>query len=419
MSARFPPVPEQLAQLRAGVVDLTSEEELKAKLERSRRTGRPLTVKVGFDPTAPDIHLGHTVLMQKMRQFQDLGHRVVYVIGDFTASIGDPSGRSKTRPPLTREQILANAETYTRQAFKILDESRTETRFNSEWLLALGADGIVKLAGRYTVARMLERKDFRQRYESGSPISIHELLYPLAQAYDSVALEADVELGGTDQLFNLNVGRDIMPAYGLEPQVIMTVPLLEGTDGVQKMSKSLGNYVGVTEPPGEIYGKVMSISDELMFRWYELLLGLTKEAIDELRRSVTEGREHPRAVKARLARTLVARFHGDAAAEQAERRFEQVFARRQLPEQIEGVTLPAGDDPVWLPRLLADLGLARSTSEARRLIRQGGVRVDRERCRDESRELAREGSYLLQVGKRRFLRVRFGADAGTGSAEPS
>ncbi|RMG43022.1 MAG: tyrosine--tRNA ligase [Acidobacteria bacterium] len=407
MSPKFPPVEEQLAILRRGVVDLTSEEELRAKLERSRASGRPLTVKVGFDPTAPDIHLGHTVLMSKMREFQDLGHRVVYVIGDFTASIGDPSGRSKTRPPLSREQILANAETYTRQAFMILDEARTETRFNSEWLLPLGADGMVKLAGHYTVARMLERKDFKQRFESGSPISIHEFLYPLAQAYDSVALEADVELGGTDQLFNLNVGREIMPDYGLEPQVIMTMPLLEGTDGVQKMSKSLGNYIGVTEPPDQIYGKVMSISDELMLRWYDLVSGLPAAEVEALKRALAAGEAHPREAKARLARLIVARFHGEDAAQRAEREFERVFGRKELPSDIEERTLPAGGPPAWLPKLLAELGLARSTSEARRLIRQGGVRVDGERCTDETRNVPREGEVLLQVGKRRFLRVRF------------
>ncbi len=400
----FAPVAEQIERLKRGVVDLVSEEELARKLERSRREGKPLTVKVGFDPTAPDIHLGHTVLMRKMRDFQDLGHRVVYVIGDFTAAIGDPSGRSKTRPPLSPEQIRANAESYTRQAFLVLREDRTETRFNSEWLGRLGAEGIIRLAGRYTVARMLERRDFRERFEKGIPISVHEFLYPLAQAYDSVALAADVELGGTDQLFNLNVGRDIMPGYGLEPQVIMTLPLLEGTDGVEKMSKSLGNYVGVTEPPEEIYGKVMSISDELMYRWYELL---TDEDVPALRRRVAEEGVNPRDQKMALARLLVARFHGEEAARRAEEHFRQVFARKELPDDIPEVVLPAGGEPFWLPRLLQETGLAKSRGEARRLIRGGGVRLDGERVVSEETELAREGEHLLQVGKRRFLRVIF------------
>ncbi|MBP7146736.1 MAG: tyrosine--tRNA ligase [Acidobacteria bacterium] len=402
-----PGVRQQLELLRRGTIDLTSPEELERKLTRSVATGKPLKVKVGFDPTAPDIHLGHTVLMRKMRQFQDLGHQVLYVIGDFTASIGDPSGRSKTRPPLTREQILANAETYTRQAFMTLDAHRTVTRFNSEWLSPLGADGMIRLAARYTVARMLERRDFRERFDKGIPISVHEFLYPLAQAYDSVALEADVELGGTDQLFNLNVGREIMPDYGLEPQVIMTVPLLEGTDGVEKMSKSLGNYVGVTEAPGEIFGKVMSISDGLMYRWYELLTDEGTVGAARLKREVEQGREHPRDLKMRLARLLVARFHGDAAAEQAAAQFEQVFARRERPDEIEERVLPASDEEVWVPALLKEVGLAPSTSEGRRLIQGGGVKIGDEKVGSPEARIARRGEILLQVGKRRFLKIRF------------
>ena len=403
----FPPVDEQLEVLRRGVVDLISEDELKRKLERSRANGTPLSVKVGFDPTAPDIHLGHTVLMRKMRQFQDLGHQVVYVIGDFTAAIGDPSGRSKTRPPLTREQILANAETYTRQAFMTLDRDRSVTRFNSEWLLPLGAEGMIKLAAKYTVARMLERRDFRERFDSGVPISVHELLYPLAQAYDSVALAADVELGGTDQLFNLNVGREIMPDYGLEPQVIMTVPLLEGTDGSDKMSKSLGNYVGVTDAPNEIFGKVMSISDTLMWRWYELLTDEGADGARQLREAAERGDRHPRDLKVGLARILVARFHGDAAADEAVGHFEQVFARKELPDEIATVTLPAGDEPVWVPALLKETGLAASTSAARRLIQGGGVKIDHEKIAGEDASVPARGEILVQVGKRHFLRVRF------------
>ncbi len=403
----FLPVADHMARLCRGTVDITSVEELEQKLTRSSATGKPLIVKVGFDPTTADIHFGHTVLMRKMRDFQDLGHEVVYVIGDFTAAIGDPSGRSKTRPPLEREQIVANATTYTRQAFVILDAARTVTRFNSEWLSALGAEGLVRLAGRYTVARMLERRDFRERFQAGIPISIHELLYPLAQAYDSVALAADVELGGTDQLFNLNVGREIMPDYGLEPQVIMTVPLLEGTDGVEKMSKSLDNYVGVTAPPGEMFGKVMSISDELMFRWYELLTEEGPEGAARLKKSVAENRAHPRALKVQLAAQLVERFHGADAAREAAEQFEQVFARKELPDQIDERTVPAAVDAAWLPALLKEVGLAASTSEGRRLIEQGGVKVDGARVESVDAQLPRQGSCLIQVGKRRFLRLRF------------
>lgn len=401
------PVDEQLEILRRGTVDFISEEELRGKLERSRATGVPLSIKVGFDPTAPDIHLGHTVLMRKMRQFQDLGHQVVYVIGDFTAAIGDPSGRSKTRPPLTREQILENAETYTRQAFMMLDRDRTTTRFNSEWLSPLGAEGMIKLAARYTVARMLERRDFRERFETGVPISVHEFLYPLAQAYDSVALAADVELGGTDQLFNLNVGREIMPDYGLAPQVIMTVPLLEGTDGSDKMSKSLGNYVGVTESPNEIFGKVMSISDALMWRWYELLTDEGAAGAARLRAAAEAGECHPRDLKVRLARHLVARFHGEPAGDDAVAHFEQVFARKELPDEIAVVRLPASLEPIWVPALLKETGLAASTSAARRLIQGGGVKIDGEKVTTEEAALPARGEYLLQVGKRHFLRVRF------------
>jgi tyrosyl-tRNA synthetase len=403
----FRPVPEQMERLCRGTVDVTAREELEQKLTRAVATGKPLRVKVGFDPTSPDIHLGHTVLMRKMRDYQDEGHEVVYVIGDFTASIGDPSGRSKTRPPLTREQILANAETYKKQAFKILDPSRTVTRFNSEWLSPLGAEGMIKLAAKYTVARMLERRDFKDRFEKGIPISVHELLYPLAQAYDSVALEADVELGGTDQLFNLNVGRDIMPDYGLAPQVIMTVPILEGLDGVEKMSKSLGNYVGVTDAPGEIFGKVMSVSDDLMYRWYALLTEEGPEGAGRLREDAAAGRAHPRDLKVRLARVLVERYHDAAAADEAVQQFEQVFARHELPDEIEERTLAAGPEPIWIASLLKETALASSTSEARRLIQQGGVKIEGEKVSSVDAQIARSGSHLLQVGKRRFLRVTF------------
>ncbi len=402
----FPPVEQQLDRLRRGVVDFISEDELRSKLSRSRDEGAPLIVKVGFDPTAPDIHLGHTVLMRKMREFQDLGHHLVYVIGDLTASIGDPSGRVKTRPPLSREDIEKNAATYTDQAFKFLDAECTETRFNSEWLSSLGTSGTIKLAAQYTVARMLERRDFRERLELGSPVSVHELLYPLLQAYDSVALRADVELGGTDQLFNLNVGRDIMPYYDLEPQVLMTVPLLEGTDGTQKMSKSLDNSIGVTDPPREIFGKVMSISDELMQRWYALLID-DEDSSERRAAELAEGRAHPREMKAALAHQLVTRLHDGEAADRAREEFDAVFARRELPDDIPTVSLRAEEDVIWLPRLLKAAGMAKSTGEARRLVRQGGVRLDGERVTDDKGEIKTEGEVLIQVGKRRFVTVRF------------
>ena len=321
-------VDEQLAYLTKGCVDVVRAAELRLKLERSAATGRPLVVKVGFDPTAPDLHLGHTVLIRKMKHFQDLGHTVVYVVGSFTALIGDPTGRSKTRPPLTPEEIQHNAETYQTQVFKILDPQKTEVRFNSEWLEALGSFGWVRLAAQYNVAQMLERRDFKKRYETGQPIALHEFLYPLAQAYDSVFLKADVELGGTDQLFNLNVGRDLMPAYGLEPQIVMTTPLLEGLDGVEKMSKSTGNYVGVTDAPSEMFGKLMSISDELMWKYYTLLTDLTPDQIDARRRAVESGDLHPKKAKSDLAMMIVKDFHDSLAAEGSGRRLRASVTRR-------------------------------------------------------------------------------------------
>jgi tyrosyl-tRNA synthetase len=378
-----------------GAVDVVTPASLREKLAR----GRPLTVKVGFDPTAPDIHLGHTVLMRKMRQFQDLGHRVVFVIGDFTGMIGDPTGKSKTRPPLTRAEIEANAETYKKQAFKILDPARTETRFNREWLGALGADGLVRLAATYNVARMLERREFRQRFDAGQPISVHEFLYPLAQAYDSVFLKADVELGGTDQLFNLNVGRDIMPAYGLEPQVVLTTPLLEGTDGVEKMSKSLGNYIGVTEPPGEMYAKVLAISDDLMWRYYALLTELEPSAIE-----AEKARARPMEAKMALARRLAAEFHGDAAAEAAEAEWRRVHQQRELPSDMAVRRVPAGR---FKPRdLLAEVGLAESKSQAERLLRQRAVKRDGVVLEAAAElEVGAGSSFVLSVGASRFLRI--------------
>jgi tyrosyl-tRNA synthetase len=385
---------DAFAYLTKGAVDVVTADALKAKLA----LGRPLTVKVGFDPTAPDIHLGHTVLMRKMKHFQDLGHRVVFLIGDFTGMIGDPTGKSKTRPPLSREDILRNAETYKRQAFKILDPERTEVRFNSEWLGPLGSDGFVRLAATYNVARMLERRDFRQRYDAGQPISLHEFLYPLAQAYDSVALSADVELGGTDQLFNLNVGRDIMPAWGLEPQVVLTTPLLEGTDGVEKMSKSLGNYIGVTEPPEAMYAKLMSISDELMWRYFTLLTDLAPDAIEQEKKA-----SRPMASKMALGRTIVTDFHGARAADAAEGEWRRVHQERQAPSELRTVAVAAGAHKPHA--LVVAAGLAKSNGEAVRLLRQRAVRRDGVVLEAPDVVLEVGEGFVLSVGPARHVRI--------------
>jgi tyrosyl-tRNA synthetase len=400
-------VDEQLEYLTKGCVDVVRVSELKSKLERSAKTERPLVVKVGFDPTAPDLHLGHTVLIRKMKHFQDLGHTVIYVVGAFTALIGDPTGRSKTRPPLSREEIDANAETYKTQIFKILDSGKTQVRFNNEWLEPLGSYGWVKLAAKYNVAQMLERREFKTRFETGKPIAVHEFLYPLAQAYDSVFLEADVELGGTDQLFNLNVGRDIMPAYDLEPQVVMTTPLLEGLDGVEKMSKSLGNYVGVTESPAEMFGKLMSISDDLMWKYYTLLTDLGPTEIGQLRNRVSAGEIHPKQAKIDLAKRVVTDFHSPADANRAAEDFERRFVKKEIDETSVvpfHLQLPP-EGSIRLARLMVDAGLAESSSSAARKIQQGGVRVDRERVTDvQARVTGDRTSFLLEVG-RRILRV--------------
>jgi tyrosyl-tRNA synthetase len=405
----FPPVEEQLDVLLKGAVDVVTAEELRGKLEGSRRKNTPLTVKVGFDPTAPDIHLGHTVLLRKMRHFQQMGHRVIFLIGDFTGRIGDPTGRSKTRPPLTDADIDANAQTYRDQCFKILDSEATEIRFNSEWLGTLGSDGLIRLAARYNVARMLERKDFKQRFQAGQSIAVHEFLYPLAQAYDSVALSADVELGGTDQLFNLNVGRDIMPGYGLQPQVILTTPLLEGLDGVDKMSKSLGNYVGITDAPEEMFGKLMSIDDELMWRYYELCTDVSVPAIEQMRAMVQQGRLHPKKAKEGLALRIITDFHGENAAREAGEHFRAMFERKEVPDDLTEVTVRPEGETMLLSKVLVSAGLARSNSEGMRLIRQGGVQLDGERVDPGTREIpSRAGSsVVIKVGKRRFVRARF------------
>jgi tyrosyl-tRNA synthetase len=392
-------IDHQLAVIKRGCEELLVEEDLVRKLE----TGRPLRVKLGLDPTAPDLHLGHTVVVNKLRQFQDLGHRVQFLIGDFTGMIGDPSGRNATRPPLTREQIEANARTYQSQAFKILDPEKTEILFNSTWSNALGAEGMIRLAARYTVSRMLERDDFSKRFKGNQPISIHEFLYPLMQGYDSVAMKSDVELGGTDQKFNLLVGRELQKDWGQEPQCILTMPLLEGLDGVNKMSKSLGNYVGITEPPGEIFGKLMSISDTLMWRYIELLSFEPIEVVHRWRAEV-EGGRNPRDVKVAFAKEIVERFHGKPAAEKAEADFDARFREGALPEDMPEVTVQAGPDGVAIPQVLKQAGLTPSTSEALRMIDQGGVRIDGERASDKALKLA-AGTYVLQVGKRKFARV--------------
>jgi tyrosyl-tRNA synthetase len=403
---------EQFREVTRGMVDLHVEKELRERLQKAHDTGTPMRVKAGFDPTAPDLHLGHTVLLSRMRRFQQFGHTVIFLIGDFTGRIGDPTGRNATRPPLTSEQILQNAETYKRQVFKILDEKDTEVRFNSEWLGPMTFADVVSLASRHTVARMLERDDFRKRYTGNTPISIHEFLYPLAQGYDSVALRCDIELGSSDQLFNLLVGRALMHQYGQTPQIVLTGPILEGLDAKldpasgriegDKMSKSLGNYVGVAEAPEEQFGKLMSITDDLMWRYYELLSARTTAEISALRAG------HPKAAKVELAKEVVTRFHGAEASRRAEEHFEQVHARRETPEEVEERSVSLGGQATLpLAALLADAGLAASRSEARRLIGQGGVSVNGERVSDSQAALG-PGDYLVKVGKRHFARLKIG-----------
>jgi len=392
---------EQLAELGRGAVDILQAEELRDRLAG----GRPLVVKAGFDPTAPDLHLGHTVLINKMRQFQVYGHEVVFLIGDFTGMIGDPTGRNATRPPLTPEDVASNALTYQQQIFRILDPERTRIEFNSRWMGQMDAAGLIRLASGHTVARMLERDDFRTRYAGGRPIAIHEFLYPLIQGYDSVVLGADVELGGTDQKFNLLVGRQLQQAAGRPPQVVMTMPLLEGLDGVNKMSKSLGNYVGITEPADEMFGKIMSVSDELMWRWFELLSARPLTELAALRKAMAEGR-NPRDIKFELARELVGRFHSAEAAETAQQNFQHRFRDGQLPEEIPELGLEVSTGGLGLAQLLRDAGLAGSASEALRLIRQGAVRIDGQRVEDAGLQITAGTAAVYQVGKRRFARVR-------------
>jgi tyrosyl-tRNA synthetase len=400
-------VSEQLAIIKRGAVEILVEKELQEKLEKSSSTGVPLKIKAGFDPTAPDLHLGHTVLLHKMRQFQQLGHEIFFLIGDFTGMIGDPTGKSETRKPLTREDVLKNAETYKEQVFKILDPEKTKVVFNSEWLAALNASDMIALASKYTMARMMEREDFSNRFANQLPISIHEFLYPLIQGYDSVALKADVELGGTDQKFNLLVGRELQREWGQVPQTVITMPLLEGLDGVNKMSKSLGNYIGINEPADEIFGKIMSVSDDLMIRYYELLSDMPLNELESLRSRVKNGSIHPMEAKKQLGREMVARYHGATAAAQAEENFVRRFRDNQTPDDMPEIVLAADEGKMLLCKVLAQSDLVKSNSEGRRAVQQGGVKVNGEKVSDENLEIACSGEYIIQVGKRRFAKVRF------------
>lgn len=401
-------IEEQVALIERGAVDVVSREELIKKLKKSEETGKPLRVKAGFDPTAPDLHLGHTVLIQKLKHFQDLGHDVLFLIGDFTGMIGDPTGKSETRKALTREDVARNAQSYKEQIFKILDPDKTQIMFNSQWLGELTSYDFVKLSSHLTVARMLEREDFRERFTNHRPISIHEFLYPLVQGYDSVAMEADVELGGTDQLFNVLMGRDLQRAWNQQPQVVITMPLLEGLDGVNKMSKSLGNYIGITESPDDIYGKILSASDELMFRYYDLLSDLTTEEIASLKQDMEAGNIHPKEVKKQLAREITARFYDEETAVKAENNFEQIFKKHDLPDDIPVKEVSSADPEIWLPRLLAETAMVKGTGEARRMIKQNAVSVNGEKVSDADFNVAvTDDEVLIKVGKRRFCKVKF------------
>ena len=392
---------DNLNLIKRGIDELLNEAELISKL----KTKKQLVVKAGFDPTAPDLHLGHTVLINKLRHFQQLGHKVVFLIGDFTAMIGDPTGKNKTRPPLDAADIAKNSKTYTKQVFKILDPQLTEVRFNSEWCKKLGAEGIIKLASQYNLARMLERDDFSKRYKSNQSIAIHEFLYPLIQAYDSIVLEADIELGGTDQKFNLLVGRELQRTYNQEPQVVITVPIIEGLDGTNKMSKSLGNYVGIDEAPEEMFGKIMSISDELMWRWFDLLSFKSSKEIQLLKAEQADGM-NPRDIKISLAKEIIARFHDDQAADEAEKNFINQFQKKNIPDNIEELDLNWKEDSMLLPNLLKEAGMTESTSEAMRMIKQGGVRIDEEKITDPKHAILKNSVAIYQVGKRKFKKIK-------------
>jgi tyrosyl-tRNA synthetase len=400
-------IEELFEYLKKGAVEIIREEELKSKLTKAAATGKPLRVKAGFDPTAPDLHLGHTVLLRKLKHFQDLGHTVIFMIGDFTSLIGDPSGRNVTRKQLSKDEVLTNAETYKQQVFKILDSEKTVLDFNSRWMSAMTTEDFVRLASRYTVARMLERDDFANRLKNNQPISIHEMLYPLVQGYDSVALEADVELGGTDQKFNLLVGRELQKEYGQEPQIVLTMPILEGLDGVQKMSKSLNNYIGIKEVAKEMFGKVMSIPDAMMYRYYELCTDWPVSKIEALRQDVSNGRRHPKEAKAELAKLIIRDFHSERAASEAEEEFNRIFHLGLVPDNIEEKQLEARPERVRLSKIIAQLGLASSVGEANRLIEQEAISLNDQKVSNVKADLdlAQPGTFILKVGKRRFLKL--------------
>lgn len=394
---------EQFRLISYGVADLLPEDEFKKKLEKAVATNTPLIIKLGLDPTAPDIHLGHTVVLRKLKLFQDFGHKVIILIGDFTARIGDPTGKSVTRPPLTEEQVITNAKTYQEQIFKVLDPEKTEVRFNSEWLSKLDFADVLKLASKYTVARMLERDDFHKRYTEGRPISIHEFMYPLMQGYDSIALKADVEFGGTDQTFNLLMGRHLQGEEGMPEQTIITMPILEGLDGVQKMSKSLGNYIGISEAPSEMYGKAMSIPDELMMRYFMLVTDMSIEEQEQLTKDLESGAAHPRDVKMKLAHTIVRLYHGEEAANFGQDEFVRVFQKHAMPTDIPEYKVVITEEPVFVPQLLSDAGLTASNGEARRSIKAGAFKIDGEKCNEE--HIVLKDGMVLQVGKRKFIKI--------------
>ena len=397
---------KQFKIISRGAIDILPEGEFEERLKKSIAENKPLRVKQGFDPTAPDIHLGHTVGIRKLKQFQDLGHQVVLIIGDYTGLVGDPSGRSATRPQLTYDQVMANAETYQNQFFKILNKSKTEVHYNGEWFAKMDFREIMELSAKFTVARMLERDDFEKRYKSGNPISIHELFYPLMQAYDSVAIKADVEIGATEQKFNLLTGREIQQDYGVEPQLVLTTPVLVGIDGHQRMSKSIGNYIGIDESPNEIFGKVMSIPDVLIYQYFELVTDISMDRLEEIRQQLSDNNANPMIIKKELGETLVSMYHSSDEAKKAREEFERVFSKRELPEDIPDFNCSAYEGPVWIVRLMTDSQLAKSNGEARRLIKGGGVSLDGRKVTDEDFELSPRDGMMIKVGKRRYLRLR-------------
>ena len=399
-------IKEQLEYLLRGSVEVISEEALYEKLEKSMSSGKPLKVKAGYDPTAPDIHLGHTLLIQKMKHFQDVGHEVIFLIGDFTGMIGDPSGKSIARKKMTKKEVAKNATTYKKQIFKILDPNKTAIVFNSHWMEKMSSSDFIELTSHYTVARMLERDDFHKRYKGQQPISIHEFLYPLIQGYDSVVLKADVELGGTDQKFNLLVGRELQKDFGQEPQVVFTMPLLEGTDGVQKMSKSLDNYIGITESPKEIFGKIMSISDELMIRYYELLSDISMSEIKKMRKKLKADTVNPKKCKVKLAKEIVARFYSTDEANNAEKEFENIFKKKELPHEMPQFNVKWNNEKMWVCHLIKEIGFSKSSSEAVRLIRQGAVSINGEKITDSDLQMEKKDTFILKIGKKRFARIK-------------